>query len=100
MIDNKWLREENKVNYEQVKKRQLGRIQDYKQVFSTDQGKRVLMHLIRSNYVLSACYVDKDPHSSLVREGQRMAILNILTVLDIDEHELYKMIKQGEESAT
>jgi len=88
------------VNSEQkdLIKRQQAKLQDYKRVFSTEQGKRVLHDMMLTNYVLNPTWSpgasDKDIY---MREGARSVVLKILTILEIDPNKLRELAR-GEDN--
>lgn len=56
---------------------------DFKIVFGTNEGKRVLSYICRECGVLQPSYVDgADSNGVMFREGMRNAALLILTALD------------------
>ena len=56
---------------------------DYRLVFGTNEGKRVLSHICRECGVLQPSYVHgQRPEDAIFNEGMRNAALMILTALD------------------
>jgi hypothetical protein len=76
------------------RKRQVDRIVDYRAVFNTEDGKRVLYDLIKQHNVLQSTF-SKDPYEHAFKEGERNTVLRILTLLKIDPIQLDKLIDQG-----
>lgn len=78
-------------------KRQQAKLQDYKRVFTTEQGKRVLHDMMLTNYVLNPTWspgaADRDIY---MREGARSVVLKILTILEVDPNKLRELAR-GEE---
>ena len=66
----------------------------YRHVFSTEDGKIVLRHLMRSCFMVAPTFVAGDPHQSAMNEGSRRVVLSILKLLKVDEKELQKQIEQ------
>ncbi len=50
---------------------------DYRSVFSSDAGKRVLRHLMNNNFVWAPT-AEVDDRTSAINEGRRIAVLSIL----------------------
>ena len=67
---------------------------DYKTVFDSEAGKRVLWDILRNSYVLGSVYCD-NPHETALREGQRNSALRILSILQTDEKKLLEQIEEG-----
>ena len=70
---------------------------DYQEVFNSPGGRRVLVDLMKRFHVLQPSY-DRNPHETAFREGERNAVLYILTVLNINEDSLLQMIKEMEDA--
>ncbi len=74
---------------------------DYRHVFSTDEGKRVLNDLKTRGFFYSTTVVPGDQQGSAVNEGSRVMVLYIGTMLDRSFDEILKLMgeqKQEEES--
>jgi hypothetical protein len=76
-------------------KRQHARAIDYKKVFSSPEGRRVLYDLMDQHRVLSSTFLN-DVNQMLIYEGERNAVLRILTILKIDPNEFLKRIEEHE----
>lgn len=72
---------------------QLARITDYKAVFGTPAGKRVLLDLMNVHGILAPMY-NGDRVGFFIKEGQRTVVLRILNVLGIDEAQLRERINE------
>lgn len=70
---------------------------DYKAVFNSEQGQRVLYDLMKNNYVLSPTYTSNINEMAL-REGARNSILRIMSILKIDIDKLNIQIQKGMET--
>lgn len=70
-------------------------VADYKAVFESEKGRKVLMDLMRNHYVLASTY-DYDPTLTALREGERNVVLRILAMLKINVEELHKRIEEVE----
>ena len=68
---------------------------DYKTVFSSEEGKRVLWDIIRNNYVLDSTFCVTNEHETILREGHRNAVLRIMSILQTDERKLLAQIEEG-----
>lgn len=74
------------------------RLIDYQRTFGSIPGKRVLKDLIDSNFLLQPTY-SGDAEQALVHEGQRNAVLRILTFLKADPAEFLQFIEEIENNA-
>lgn len=71
--------------------------QDYKNVFGTKQGERVLYDIMKGAHIIEPSYVKGDPHETSFREGERNMALRIFTHLNMDVDQLKKRIEEGEQ---
>lgn len=69
------------------------RIAKYRDVFSTEAGKWVLLDLMRAHGILNSS-ADNDPHMTYFREGARSVVVRILRTLQVDEQELIKQLEE------
>lgn len=69
------------------------RIAKYRDAFSTDAGRWVLLDLMRAHGMLLSS-VDSDPHLTYFREGARSVVIRILRTLQVDEQELIKQLEE------
>lgn len=79
-------------------KKYLAKVSDYKNVFTSAQGKRVLEDLCRNHFVFSTSFVKGDPYESARREGERLVVLRILTHLQIDLLKFEKIIEEEQKN--
>lgn len=86
------------MNEEQNKiaKKQIATIADYKKVFGTDQGKRVLAHICKECHILDSHYLD--PNQSQFRDGERSFAVKILNILKYDVRQLLDLLEKEEKS--
>lgn len=77
-------------------KKQVTRVRDYRQVFSSQAGRRVLQDLMASCGMLQTSFTKSDPHETAFKEGQRNAVLRILTIMKVDPDALDKHIEEYE----
>lgn len=77
----------------EVKKKQLQRVTDYKFIFKTTEGRRVLYDLMRAHNVMQTTYVANDPIAMAIREGERNAVLRILTILKMNPRQMERFIE-------
>ena len=68
---------------------------DYKMVFGSDRGKRVLWDIIRNSYVLDTTFCITNEYETILREGHRNSALRIMSILQTDEKQLMDQIKEG-----
>lgn len=66
----------------------------YQSVFSTEQGKQVLTHLVKEGYILKSTFVAGDPHRTSLNEGKRLLALSILKFVNKDHDGVIKQIEQ------
>lgn len=85
---------------ENVEKKQaikkLNKLTAYKRVFSTQDGKVVLLDMMRSHFVLSSTFSGENTHESASKDGERMVVLRILKILNMDLSSLQKHIEEIE----
>lgn len=80
--------------HKKFEKKQLGKPKDYKRVFNTDAGKRVISDLIDTHFVMRST-IAATPEMTAFNEGQRNVVLRILTLLNIDEEQMKKRIEES-----
>lgn len=66
----------------------------YQQVFSTEEGTKVLYDLIKACHVLGTTF-DANPIEMAYKEGERSVVLRILRTLKTNPEKIMKMIEQG-----
>ena len=69
----------------QLNKKLQELIKDYKIIFNTDEGKRVLDDLKKRSNFYNTTHVQGDSHDSAFREGQRSVVLFINNMLNKKE---------------
>jgi len=74
--------------------KQVDIVIDYKTVFDSEAGQRVLYDLMRNNYLLSTTYTSNINEMAL-REGSRNSILRIMSILKIDVNKMNELIQKG-----
>lgn len=77
----------------EAEKRYLGSIEDYKIVFESEHGKRVLYDLMQKHNVLKSTF-SENPHEMAYKEGQRKVILDILSTIKFDVKALENEMKE------
>lgn len=77
----------------------IARLNDYKKVFSTPEGKRVLADLAKKAGLLATNYVPNDPHGTSYNEGARSIVLHIFKSTKTDITNLTSRILEAEEDA-
>lgn len=71
-------------------------VKSYRELFSSDEGKEVLHDLCKSCNVYNSTF-DGNPHEMAYKEGARSVVLRIMRTIDIDPHELDRMLKKQQE---
>lgn len=79
--------------------KQLATILDYKRVFNTEQGKRVLHDMAMKFNMLKTTHVKGDPYESKLLEGQRNVMLFIFEMLNTDTKALEQFIAEAKDHA-
>jgi hypothetical protein len=80
-------------------RKQVTTIRDYRQVFSSQAGKRVLHDLMSAHHMLGTSFVVKSELETVFNEGQRNVVLRILAKLNTNPEELEKHIEEYERDA-
>lgn len=78
-----------------TRKRNLATISNYKDLFTSPLGKKVLLDLCREHRVFDY-YPDVDPHSLAMLQGERNVINRILAMLRINVTELNEQYEAEE----
>jgi len=72
---------------------------DYRKVFQSPEGERVLRDLMKQFHAMGTTYFQGDTHQTAFREGQRNVFLHIVNELNYDyealEQRLQQMIKES-----
>lgn len=76
----------------------LEKIQNYKDVFESVQGRWVLNDLMAAHGMMSAHPID--PQKMAAKEGERTVILRILTLLKTDMNQLRQRMEEHDRSIT
>jgi polyhydroxyalkanoate synthesis regulator phasin len=69
----------------QQNKKLLELIKDYKIIFNTDEGKRVLDDLKKRSHFYNTTHVQGDSHESAYNEGQRSLVVFMETLINHKE---------------
>lgn len=77
----------------------LAKISDYKNVFGSAQGKRVLEDMCRNHFMFTTTNVKGDHIESIRREGERLVVLRILSHLKLNLSKLEKLIEEEQRNA-
>ena len=83
----------------QMAEKQLATLQDYKRVFNSEQGKRVLYDLMNNFDMMRPTYDPKNPNEIFVREGGRNVVLYILGKLKAETKTLEQYLEEANEHA-
>jgi hypothetical protein len=79
----------------ELKKKQVRKNNDYHEVFGTAQGKRVLHDLMKTHYVLSTTHVPMDGIATAHNEGERNAVIRILTILKTSPARMQRLMEEA-----
>lgn len=74
---------------------QIKLLEDYRTVFSSAAGSRVLNDLMRTHRIMDSTFC-KDPMEMALREGERNAVLRILAILKINPNTIRERIENDE----
>jgi polyhydroxyalkanoate synthesis regulator phasin len=69
----------------QLNKKLQELIKDYKIIFNTDEGKRVLEDLKKRSHFHNTTHVQGDSHESAYNEGQRSLVVFMETLINHKE---------------
>lgn len=75
--------------------RQIAKIMDYKLTFNSPHGEKVLMDMMKAHRMLQSSF-STDALQMAMWEGERNAVLRILSILKMDIATLNKRIKENE----
>jgi hypothetical protein len=78
-----------------IARKHAGLVVDYQRVFSSPEGKRVLMDLMRVHHIMGSTF-DENPRVTMLNEGERNVVLRILHKLKTNAQETYKLIEEAE----
>lgn len=68
----------------------------YKRFFDTDDGKKVLVDLMKSCHMTTST-MGKDPYETAFNEGARSVVVRIFKTVNADMSQVDEMIKKLEE---
>ena len=71
-------------------KKKVSLVNDYKNIFSTPHGNRVLMDLCHHHHIFSSTFKGEKPLELAFSEGEREVVLRILSFLNMDTIKLIK----------
>lgn len=74
--------------------KRLARVIDYKKVFGSVAGKRVLWDIMQEGHMLAPTPHPEDQHAMFINEGKRNLVLYILHILKVDVQKLKKQIDE------
>jgi hypothetical protein len=66
----------------------------YKKTFSTDEGKMVLMDLVKSSGMMASSFVANDPYATAFNEGARSIVVRLIDTIQIDPEKYIKMLEE------
>ncbi len=67
-------------------------ISDYKELFGTDIGQKVLMDLMKNHGVLQSLHCPGDPYSTAFNDGARSVVLRIMKRSKIDTKKMMELL--------
>lgn len=85
------------MNQDKEAKKRAGVVSCYQKVFSSGEGHRVLLDLLKQHYMMESTF-HSNPNEMYFREGERNVVLRILHLLKIDARELYKRIEEANQT--
>ena len=80
--------------------KRFAKIVDYKKVFSSEQGKRVLYDLMIEHKVMGPTYIKGDAIEMAFLEGQRNVLLRIFSILKMNPDKLKETIQEADNYAS
>lgn len=72
--------------------KEIATVTDYKNVFGSKQGKRVLAHLMSQNFMYETTFTTS-LHEMALREGARNVVMQILNKLETHPEEIRELIR-------
>ena len=79
-----------------TKSKVMGLVSDYKAMFSSLRGKKILGDLMTKHYVMGSAHTP-DPYESAHREGQRFVVLNIIEIMELDPSKYLTQLNETRE---
>ena len=70
---------------------------DYRNVFDSDSGRRVMADLFRFCRMGQPSFVAGDPHATAYQEGMRRVFLRIAGILRMDEQRFAHLLKESDD---
>lgn len=81
-------------------KRRRSKVVDYRNVFNSSQGKRVLYDLmLNHNFLQTSFNKGDDANEMAFKEGGRHVVTRILTILKVDPKQLEQLIEEADRHA-
>ncbi len=85
----------------QVQRASLQKYNDYKSVFGTEEGKRVLFDMMANHHFITPTLsVKNNAIEAAFNEGQRNVILRVLTYMKLDIRQIEKLMLEGEQNVS
>lgn len=85
----------NKDQKVHIKKR-IATVSDFKNVFRSEEGQRVLYNILKRGNILSVSHNPGLPQETAFQEGRRDMALYILSKIKTDEKQLIEILDKGE----
>ena len=67
---------------------------DYGHVFSTPEGRRVLLDLCDAGHIFQPTYVPGDFGETAFREGERNIVLRLLTIMNLTDQQMIRLSQE------
>lgn len=81
-------------------RKQISIIASYKEVFSSELGRKVLLDLMKDNHMGSSTFVEDKSDLSAFHQGERNVILKILHRMKTNTEQLLKNLEEAAKEAT
>ena len=79
-----------------AQEKQYATVLEYKRVFGSPDGQKVLHDLMDRFHLLRATHFRGDSHESAFRDGERHVVITIMQILKQNPEKLMELLKQGE----
>lgn len=76
----------------------LKKVADYKAVFDSPVGRRVLHDMMSAHNMLNSSF-SKDPYQMAFNEGGRNVLLRIMTIMKVDLKQLEERMREADASS-
>ena len=80
-----------------IQRKQLKRLEAYHSVFTSPNGKIVLNDMMKAHFVLQTTHVPMDAVATAHNEGERNAVIRILSILKVTPQKMQRMMEEASE---